>query len=351
MSVLDRLARVAAAYSQTQNQTQTQSQAAPTTVVLVHGFLGSSESFEAFASHLPRALSDRKNLTVKPVAFEFATKGSNEARVAELVAWLAQRGNVPQGNVALLGHSMGGLLITDAARAIQNSPEHAHLTVTHILAFDSPFLGVHPSVILHSGAHKIKSHIGGFLGAITSTPSSSESTKVTTTISASKSSSSSTSAWGVAAGFAAVAATAYAVSRTEVGKALLSSAQMAVSEHASFLGPLWSPGNQEERMKWVMEATRDRGVRFACFYLETTMRDKAKADALHQQVIVCTFITLPHSLAAYVGLFRKIPYNSLTNTASREVDDEIEAHMNMFRPAIIGQEVYQAVLDNVVDQF
>lgn len=51
--------------------------------------------------------------------------------------------SLPDGPIILCGHSMGGLLVAEAAT--NNSP--ASRRVIGVLAFDAPFLGMHPHVV------------------------------------------------------------------------------------------------------------------------------------------------------------------------------------------------------------
>lgn len=51
----------------------------------------------------------------------------------------------PPGPVILLGHSMGGLLVADAATDISNK---GHKRIVGMLAFDCPYIGMHPHVVV-----------------------------------------------------------------------------------------------------------------------------------------------------------------------------------------------------------
>ncbi|KAJ3264721.1 hypothetical protein HDU77_007737 [Chytriomyces hyalinus] len=257
------------------------------TIVLVHGFMGSSESFHSFGSDLKRTAK------ANVVSYEFSTTGDNDLQVKQFTSWLSNKMNVPAGPVALLGHSMGGLLVADAARAIENSPDHLHLNVTHILAFDSPFFGVHPSAIVSSGTRKVTSKFGGLWDSIQSSkPAANESTArsisaaSTTTTAAAPAKSSSASYWGAALGIAAVATVAAAAAYSDTGRKLLT-----------------------------------RYIR--------------------------TFISLPpDSVAGADRFFEPIDYDASVNTQG--CNDEIDAHMNMFRRNVIGDNVYDNILSRVV---
>ncbi|KAI8833778.1 hypothetical protein BJ741DRAFT_666259 [Chytriomyces cf. hyalinus JEL632] len=322
--------------------------ASPTTltIVLVHGFMGSSESFHSFGTDLKRTAK------ANVVSYEFSTTGDNDLQVKQFTSWLSNKMNVPAGPVALLGHSMGGLLVADAARAIENSPEHSHLNVTHILAFDSPFFGVHPSAIVSSGTRKVTSKFGGLWDSIqSSTPAAANestarsiSTAATTTTAAAPAKSSSASYWGAALGIAAVATVAAAAAYSDTGRSLMKAAHKSVSDHMTFLGPLWSPGNQEERIVWLQSRqTSTKKVKFQCYYLETTVLDKSDPSRFY----IRTFISLPpDSVGGTDRLFEPIDYDASANTQG--CNDEIDAHMNMFKRNVIGDNVYDNILSRVV---
>ncbi|KAI8835227.1 hypothetical protein BJ741DRAFT_608416 [Chytriomyces cf. hyalinus JEL632] len=318
------------------------------TIVLVHGFMGSSESFHSFGADLKRTAE------ANVVSYEFSTTGDNDLQVKQFTSWLSNKLNVPAGPVALLGHSMGGLLVADAARAIENSPDHSHLNVTHILAFDSPFFGVHPSAIVSSGTRKVTSKFGGLwdsmqsskpvVGKESTARSISAATATTTTAAAAPAKSSSASYWGAALGIAAVATVAAAAAYSDTGRSLMKAAHKSVSDHMTFLGPLWSPGNQEERIVWlVSRQTCTKKIKFQCYYLETTVLDKSDPTRSY----IRTFISLPpDSVAGADRLFEPIDYNASVNTQG--CNDEIDAHMNMFRRNVIGDNVYDDILSRVV---
>jgi len=58
----------------------------------------------------------------------------------------------PPGPVVLLGHSMGGLLAADAATDSSNAPGAYPATkpkrIVGMIAFDCPYLGMHPHVVI-----------------------------------------------------------------------------------------------------------------------------------------------------------------------------------------------------------
>ena len=64
---------------------------------------------------------------------------------------------------------MGGLLAADAARKLLttlNQPPQVNIKA--VLAFDSPFYGLHPNVLLHSGAQRLTSAMEGVTSMLSS---------------------------------------------------------------------------------------------------------------------------------------------------------------------------------------
>ncbi|KAJ3029919.1 UNVERIFIED_CONTAM: hypothetical protein HDU68_010702 [Siphonaria sp. JEL0065] len=317
------------------------------TLVYVHGFLGSGESFHVLPGDVQRQLLSR-GVRAVTVAYDYATTGDNDLRVAEFVAWLKDSKRAITGNVVLLGHSMGGLLCVDAARALAKlSSSELNFKVIKILAFDSPFLGVHPRAVVHSGGAKVVDKLNSFAnmfggsGGVASRSSSESlsaravaSTAITTPKASGSGMSWSTLATaGVAAATLAAAAYSSPTVRDSVSK--------AVSTHASFLGPLWSPGDQEARLQWLLS---QQTIQFTCFYLVTTMNSSSQENTISRN----TFISTPAPTADYARLFKPIQYDATRNPKGKECGDEIEAHMNMFRGGVIGDSVYNEVLANTV---
>ncbi|KAJ3059800.1 hypothetical protein HDU99_006206, partial [Rhizoclosmatium hyalinum] len=166
------------------------------TIVLVHGYQGSPETFGNFANDVSKCLKAKNSKTAHVRFYKYETHGDITKRVGEFVEWLTNPFNGISGNIMLLGHSMGGILCVDAAKTIAEfNRAYIGFSITHILAFDSPFLGVQEHVI---GAKIVMRLLG------------SNDTNSDNRFSNTKDSSSSLWTWGVAAGAAVItAAVAY----------------------------------------------------------------------------------------------------------------------------------------------
>ncbi|KAJ0416473.1 hypothetical protein BJY00DRAFT_326277 [Aspergillus carlsbadensis] len=124
-------------------------------LVYIHGFLGSEDSFYQF----PRKVHDRlaASLNESHVVYtkiypRYQTrKPLHEARDA-ISQWLSPH-EAPDLDVILLGHSLGGLiaaevaLMTSPTPSVQTEAKHLKHNIAGLVAFDAPFLGLHPRVV------------------------------------------------------------------------------------------------------------------------------------------------------------------------------------------------------------
>ncbi|EIW70871.1 hypothetical protein TREMEDRAFT_29019 [Tremella mesenterica DSM 1558] len=132
-------------------------------LIWVHGFKGNEVTFESFpdrVSHLLQAThpSLRVESRVFPV---YQTRGELHAATLAFVDWLTSLvvglendhgfgGGAGRAKIVLLGHSMGGLLIADAALDIARNTRPGDPMwpkVVAIVAFDTPYLGLHPRTL------------------------------------------------------------------------------------------------------------------------------------------------------------------------------------------------------------
>ncbi|KAL1405372.1 hypothetical protein Q8F55_009003 [Vanrija albida] len=134
-------------------------------LVWVHGFKGTDVTFEAFPERVKHVLEQtHPGLAVHSEVFPvYQTRGELSAAVEAFTEWLTIKvvelennngrgGGAGSAKVALLGHSMGGLLIADATSRIEaathrGSPMWPNVVAN--IAFDTPYLGLHPHVFKH----------------------------------------------------------------------------------------------------------------------------------------------------------------------------------------------------------
>ncbi|KAL7421529.1 hypothetical protein Q5752_003298 [Cryptotrichosporon argae] len=134
-------------------------------LVWVHGFKGNDVTFEHFPERVTKILEDtHPSLRVQSHVFPaYQTRGELSAATEHFVEWLATKvvalendhgagRGAGSAQVVLCGHSMGGLLIADAAQRIAQTTREGDPmwpNVVGILAFDTPYLGLHPHVFKH----------------------------------------------------------------------------------------------------------------------------------------------------------------------------------------------------------
>ncbi|KDQ60247.1 hypothetical protein JAAARDRAFT_56178 [Jaapia argillacea MUCL 33604] len=114
-------------------------------LIYVHGFRGDQTSFQAFPTDLHNSVSKKLPSNVALQSCLYPTYKSRKpiGYVAKnFLGWLE---TLPPGPIILLAHSMGGLLAVDAAtdKTLKQSRR-----VRGIIAFDVPYLGMHPHVVI-----------------------------------------------------------------------------------------------------------------------------------------------------------------------------------------------------------
>ncbi|SPC60751.1 uncharacterized protein UHOD_01904 [Ustilago sp. UG-2017b] len=360
-------------------------------LVFIHGFKGSSETtFEDFPSRLTYNLQETyPGLHVKSVVYPtYDTRGSLAAAVDSFVEWLTEQtvkleskpeidastgdivpdsgkgGGMGSVKIVLAGHSMGGLVAVDAALAIaQNSAEQQQRIpnekrsnlklwprVVGVLAFDTPYYGVHPGVFKH-GINKYAAYlqtaqnIGTFLAPIgvglaarwnserqsqgptqasgsnnstRATPSSSNSNSNNNDAAASARASSNWRTALMATGAVALASGA-AASAAYFNKDKINGAYGWVSDHLAFVSNLWDDNALRARLDRLVDQPQ---VLFHCYYTRLPASSRAANPTNAGQARDRTFIILPPRSARCAGSFEA--------TDNIKATDEVDAHISMF---------------------
>lgn len=131
-------------------------------IVYIHGFMGTETSFKSFPAHVHNVLSislaDSHVVHTKIYPRYQSRKNISFARDA-FSNWLAPHES-DNTDIILIGHSLGGILAAEVVLLPSHRPGSKDLFQHKILghiAFDTPFLGMHPGVITTGIASLFKS--------------------------------------------------------------------------------------------------------------------------------------------------------------------------------------------------
>ncbi|CUA69423.1 hypothetical protein RSOLAG22IIIB_03949 [Rhizoctonia solani] len=249
------------------------------------------------------------------------------------------KGGSGKAKIILCGHSMGGLIAAETLLSIvrwrPDKDTPLWPWIVGIIAFDTPYYGLHPSVFSNSAskaadyvsaAQQAFSAFNSFLpaspkpatqpvrGAITAPPTISQHGR-------------STSPWatwaptigGAIIAGAAAAGTAY-WKRNEVAQygAQVAGVGTWLRDHMQYIGNLWDEEALKLRVDAIMEIVEEGAVTFHNYYTVIPPTKKYPSER--------TFIILPPktSLAAHRKAF--IPARNALAA------DEVAAHIGMFEP-------------------
>ncbi|KAF8457750.1 hypothetical protein BGX38DRAFT_1085844 [Terfezia claveryi] len=127
-------------------------------LIYIHGFLGSTTSFNQFPKHLHTLLAcllstSCPQYTVHTKIYpRFKTRHPIGEAAEMLSEWLSEFEDEDETDVILLGHSMGGLLAGEIVllprlHPTDNDPRRYRHRILGLVGFDTPFLGMHPGVV------------------------------------------------------------------------------------------------------------------------------------------------------------------------------------------------------------
>ncbi|KAI6152183.1 hypothetical protein BKA82DRAFT_993642 [Pisolithus tinctorius] len=314
-------------------------------IIFIHGFKGTDSTFGSFPSRLEHILTETMdNVAVECIVFPaYETKGELTAAVERFVDWLttltvqkevAHGGGAGAAKIVLCGHSMGGLLAADALCALIKSrpDEGAPLwpRVIGCIAFDTPYLGLHPFVFKNSAtraaevadtARTVVSDVLWFMGKNRDSPQAKSNPSLPQIAAATESESSSKST-----GWARWAPSAYVVGGAIAAGAAAGAAYWRREDitsgynwafgHMKYVGTLWDGEGMTKRLDNLLLAEK-QGIIFKMFYVLLPPSPPSFPSPR-------TFVVLPsRSSPAFSNYI--ISKNSVAT-------DEIQAHTGLFEP-------------------
>ncbi|BEI89083.1 uncharacterized protein CcaverHIS019_0204450 [Cutaneotrichosporon cavernicola] len=319
-------------------------------LVWVHGFKGNDVTFEGFPSRIVRILEDtHPSLHVQSHVFPaYETRGELSAATENFVEWLATkvvqlengsgRGRgAGSARVVLLGHSMGGLLIADATSRIADTtriddPMWPNVMAT--LAFDTPYLGLHPHVFKHgfstaAGHVETARNAASALAMLSPLAAGFGFGKAKQAEEKQKREEEEARALGqrtppqqswwnakAAVGLGAIAVAGAAAGTVYFRREDLATGWKWGAEHMTFVRNLWDKQAMRDRLDRITELQNSRNVSFANFY---TCLPAGGSHLMRR-----TFAILPSPSEAIAT-----HWMPATNSIAK---DEVTAHMGMFNP-------------------
>jgi len=321
-------------------------------VIFIHGFKGTDSTFSSFPKRLEHVLSKSiENVVTECIIFpEYETKGELAAAVEAFSEWLTKlvvEKEVAKGNgggagkakIVLCGHSMGGLLAADALiQFVQNRPDaDAPLwpRIIACLAFDTPYLGLHPHVFKHQVtkvaevAQTTKTFVSDLMKAINQNaqPTTVASTKrpVAALPPPEPTTGGFWQRWGttaLAVGGAVVTAGA-AASAAYYKKEEIGSGYTWATDHMKYVGNLWDEQEMNKRLDTVVGYEKKMGILFRVFY---TLLPASPPSSMEHR----TFIVLPKRKFSFSVPNKGDPADHFLKAPNGLAGDEIQAHTGMF---------------------
>ncbi|ORY80923.1 hypothetical protein BCR37DRAFT_60094 [Protomyces lactucae-debilis] len=313
-------------------------------LIFIHGFKGGKDTFGHFPEELAQKLNAQESTgpddTTTAVEYRaliypaYDTRGNFALAVAKLREWVLEKvidaeselGTrnpmlTPSTHVVLLGHSMGGLVASDATIQLNSEaplPGQLFPRVVGVICLDSPMLGIAPSLWTNQATDLLNKGSSWYNTATTLTALSSGLLASKTAEKRQiKDSPASASSWG----WKSIAAASAAGALVAAGAGYASKEHLArgftwITDHLEFISILRDEAGLSQRTVAVNSID---SVHFACFYTAIPPTSGTASDR--------TFVVLPK------GQLLKSRYIRQEN---REARDEVAAHTTMFRDVNSG---------------
>lgn len=322
--------------------------------VFIHGFKGGEDTFGEFPKRIKSVIAQSMpSAVVESLVYPtYDTRGNLGVAVENLCEWLVENvtlreaevsqrtKSVTKAQVILCGHSMGGIVGADAILNFAKSKRQGEPLwpdIRALIAFDTPYYGVHPHVFSHqvSQAAEMFGKISGAVSLIPGAAAMAKSRSSSSASSASKAASAAASTsggwgkWALAAGVGAAAAAAGTVAYLK--KDEMSQGMSWTTSHLEFVGVLWKEADLKKRVQEIVDLTPDTLPRFHCFF--------TRIPPLPNRQEYRTFIVLPP--------------NATSTHFSQNINEiaatQIDAHCWMFNASsnpgyyTLGNETVQVV--------
>ncbi|PVV03817.1 hypothetical protein BB560_001703 [Smittium megazygosporum] len=315
-------------------------------LVYVHGFKGSQDSFEDFPEFFESSLTESlPGMKIHSLIYPtYETRRELRLAVEDFSSWLTdslydlflknasgfKNKNI---KIALLGHSMGGLLITDAAMelnpmlsfisaASQIESEKDVNATEKVSSINFTSNSSSDKNISSSSLTREKTNSGSLLGSFfsslsfNSTKTSDSREKSTQSNSNSVNFPANTNRTGIIAAGLLSAAVGVAVT-AYLHRDMVSSGTQYFTEHFCFVSSLYKEAELSQRMTRI---TSNKTLGFHCYYnvVDPNFNSKAKSNIVATKK---TFITLPSTSVIFDNYFTPVKSN---------LEDEISSHVYMF---------------------
>ncbi|EHK41124.1 hypothetical protein TRIATDRAFT_135489 [Trichoderma atroviride IMI 206040] len=340
----------------------------------IHGFKGGESTFGndySFVEDLRTAVAQElPGFSIKVLVYpKYDTRGDLGEAVSRFRSWLENKiidYEVAKGTASptvepsirtiLIGHSMGGIVAAETVMGLASErpiytedgidksggrPNFNGLMfprIQGVLAFDTPYLGIAPSVVAYGaeGHYQTAQSAMAQLGSVwkmvgggggDAAASSSSSALTTTASTAAKNDSGGGGGWGwgkIAMYGAAASAVAAGSAAAWMNREHISVGWSWVSSHLEFVGCLARPEALKQRMAYMVRLSSELNIGYANVYTRLGKAAESKEVSMVGTVLGKdrTFCVVPS----------KQPSGKWIDNVNDTAKDEVTAHVTMFEP-------------------